>query len=169
MGLRRSAARGLVAGAAGTLALDLLWFSRYRRQGGESSFAGWDVTTGLDSWDQAPAPARMGKKLIEGVSGRDVPVSSAAALSNAMHWGYGTTLTAGYAIAGTARAGRRPWWSGLVFGALVWASDYVTLPLADVYEPIWRYDAATLAKDLSAHLVFGTVADGSLRLLRSRL
>jgi hypothetical protein len=25
-----------------------------------------------------------------------------------------------------------------------------------VYKPIWKYDLETLAKDLSAHLVFGT-------------
>ena len=29
------------------------------------------------------------------------------------------------------------------------------LPLAKVYEPIWKYDAPTLGKDLSAHLVYG--------------
>jgi hypothetical protein len=34
-----------------------------------------------------------------------------------------------------------------------------------VYEPIWRYDARTLGDDLSAHLVFGAVADGALRVL----
>jgi hypothetical protein len=53
----------------------------------------------------------------------------------------------------------------VAFGGLVWASDYVSLPLAGVYEPIWRYDAKTLGDDLSAHLVFGAVADGALRIL----
>jgi hypothetical protein len=47
----------------------------------------------------------------------------------------------------------------------VWASDYVTLPLAGVYQPIWEYDAQTLYKDLSAHLVFGIAADAALRLI----
>jgi hypothetical protein len=31
------------------------------------------------------------------------------------------------------------------------------LPKLGVYEPIWKYDLETLGKDLSAHLVFGTV------------
>jgi hypothetical protein len=31
----------------------------------------------------------MARILIRGVTGRDVPVRRAAALSNVMHWGYG--------------------------------------------------------------------------------
>jgi hypothetical protein len=34
------------------------------------------------------------------------------------------------------------------------------LPLAKVYQPIWKYDTRTLAKDLSAHVVYGAVASG---------
>jgi hypothetical protein len=157
-------ARGLAAGVLGTLAMDLVWFSRYRRGGGDSAFGGWEWTSGLDSWDGAPAPALMGKKVLEAVSGREVPAARASALNNAMHWGYGTSWTAGYAL-----LRRHPrWWHGLAFGGLVWASDYVTLPLAGVYEPIWRNDADALAQDLSAHLVFGVAADGALRLLSRR-
>jgi hypothetical protein len=160
-----SIARGVLAGALGTVAMDGLWFWRYRRGGGESPFAEWEVTRDLESWEQAPAPGRMGKKLIEAVSGREVPVERAADLSNVMHWAYGTAWTAGYGVVATAMDRRRPWWSGLAYGGLVWASDYVVLPVAGVYEPIWRYDAFALEKDLSAHLVFGTVADGALRIL----
>jgi len=43
---------------------------------------------------------------------------------------------------------------GLPFGATVWASDYVILPAAKLYKPIWDYDAKTLANDLGAHLVY---------------
>jgi len=45
--------------------------------------------------------------------------------------------------------------SGLLFGTVVWTMDYVVLPLAKVYKPMWEYDLPTLAKDLSAHLVYG--------------
>jgi len=157
-----SALRGALAGAAGTLAMDLLWYRRYRRGGGESSFGGWEITRDVGSWDDAPAPGQMGRKLIQTLTGRDVPVERAAALSNVMHWSYGVGWTAAYSQLGA----RRPLWSGPAFGAAVWSSDYVTLPLAGIYQPIWKYDAATLAKDLSAHLVFGTAADATLRLLR---
>lgn len=40
--------------------------------------------------------------------------------------------------------------------AAVWAGGYVVLPQLGVYEPIWKYDLATLRKDLGAHLAFGT-------------
>jgi uncharacterized membrane protein YagU involved in acid resistance len=102
----------------------------------------------------------MGRKLVQ-ATGRDVPLERAAALTNVMHWAYGTSWAVGYAVA----LRRRPWWAGPAFGAVVWASDYVTLPLAGVYEPIWKYDAGPLWQDLSAHLVFGTAADATLRLL----
>jgi hypothetical protein len=57
---------------------------------------------------------------------------------------------------------------GLPFGATVWASDYVILPAAKLYEPIWHYDAKTLANDLSAHLVYGLATAATLRLLSPR-
>jgi hypothetical protein len=161
----RQAARGVAAGVLGTLAMDLVWYARYRRGGGEDPFAAWEVTSRIEDWEAAPAPARMGRKLVRAATGRDVPVERAAALSNVMHWGYGTTWAAGYAVLVAAGRRRRAWWHGPAFGALVWSSDYVTLPLAGVYEPIWRYDLPTLWQDLSAHLVFGTVADGALRVL----
>ncbi len=167
-GVGRQLVRGAVAGVLGTVAMDGLWYARYRREGGREPFVSWEVTPEITDWEQAPAPARMGRKLIEGATGRDVPVARAAAVNNVMHWSYGTSWAAGYGLL-TAAAGRpRAWWHGLAFGTVVWASDYVTLPLAGVYEPIWRYDVPTLWKDLSAHLVFGAVADGALRVAGSR-
>jgi hypothetical protein len=153
-------ARGAAAGAIGTLAMDLVWYVRFRRGGGEAEFADWEITKGLDSWEQAPAPGQMGRKLLQ-LAGVDVPIEQAGLLSNIMHWGYGSTWVAAYA----ALLPRRRWWAGPALGAAVWSSDYVVLPLAGLYEPIWRYDAKTLAKDLSAHLVFGTASDAALRIL----
>jgi len=44
---------------------------------------------------------------------------------------------------------------GVPFGAAVWVSDYLTLPAAGLYKPIWEYDSKTLAKDLGGHLAYG--------------
>ena len=33
--------------------------------------------------------------------------------------------------------------------------DYIALPAAGLYQPIWEYDAKTLAWDLSDHLAYG--------------
>jgi hypothetical protein len=54
---------------------------------------------------------------------------------------------------------------GLPFGAAVWAGGYVVLPAAKLYKPIWEYDRKTLAKDLSAHLVYGLGTAAAVRLL----
>jgi hypothetical protein len=163
MSIPRTIARGAAAGTIGTLAMDLLWYARYRRGGGERSFPEWEITRDVKDWSEAPAPGQMARKVIEGVTGRDVPVERAGAISNAMHWSYGVAWATTYSVV-TKAAGRR-WWAGLLLGTTVWASDYVVLPLAGVYEPIWRYDLETLAEDLSAHLVFGTTTDAALRVL----
>ncbi len=39
-------------------------------------------------------------------------------------------------------------------------TGYVVLPAAKLYQPIWEYDRMTLAKDLSAHLVYGLTHGG---------
>jgi hypothetical protein len=158
----RRAVRGALAGVAGTLALDLVWYNRARRGGSDASFLEWEIVRDLERWEDAPAPGQMGRKILATVTKTDPPVEQAPAISNAMHWLYGTTWGAAYAVA----LRRRPWWAGPVLGATVWSSDYVTLPLAGLYEPIWKYDAKTLAKDLSAHLAYGTATDLALRVLR---
>ena len=56
-------ARGLVASAVGTLAMDTLLFSRYRRGGGTDRFPAWEFSAGVEKWDDAPAPAQVGKRL----------------------------------------------------------------------------------------------------------
>lgn len=56
---------GAVAGAAGTLAMDLIWYRRHRRTGGESGFYQWEFSTSFESYEEAPAPAKVGKRLIE--------------------------------------------------------------------------------------------------------
>jgi hypothetical protein len=56
-------------------------------------------------------------------------------------------------LAGSTAAPRALW--GLPFGALVWGTSYVILPLTGLYRPIWEYDIGTLWKDLSSHLAYG--------------
>lgn len=101
--------RGKVAGAARMAAMDLLLFRRYRRGGGSQPLLEWEFSTGLDDWDNAPAPAQVAK-----------------------------------------------------------ANSCAVLPVIGVYKPIWQYDARTLAKDLSAHVVYGVVTAETFRLLNRR-
>jgi hypothetical protein len=163
MSLLAATSRASIAGAIGTLAMDLVWYSRYRRGGGSDGFPTWEFTGGLESWDDAPAPAQVARKLVKRVLARDIPVERAGLANNVMHWGYGVGWATLLGL--LARRVPTPVWRGPAFGALVWGSDYVTLPLLDIYEPIWTYDRKTLSQDLSAHLVYGTTTDTVLRVL----
>jgi hypothetical protein len=156
---------GVVAGAAGTLAMDLLWYARYRRGGGKDPFADWEFSAGVTSFDDAGPPAQMGKRIIEGVFGVQLPPQSAKTVNNVMHWATGTQWGAAYGLVSASTGNNNPR-LGMVLGPAAWSAGYVILPLAKVYKPIWEYDVKTLAKDLSAHLVYGMVTAGVFRLVR---
>jgi hypothetical protein len=159
-----STIRGAAASAPGTLAMDATLYRRYRHDGGNAAFPGWESSEGLVSWETAPAPALVAKQLLEGVLKHELSPRYARLLNNATHWGFGLAAGAGYGLLLGSR--RKPkLWYGLPFGAAVWASGYVVLPLLGVYKPIWKYDLETLGKDLSAHLVFGTATTAAFRVL----
>jgi hypothetical protein len=134
--------------------MDLLWFYRYKRGGGEQALLDWEFSSGLADWSKAPAPAQVGKRLFEGLFQRELPARYAALTNNVMHWTYGLAWGAFYGIiAGSVHPPKIR--SGIAFGTAVWVTDYIILPLAHLYKPMWEYDRGTLAKDLSAHLVYG--------------
>ena len=156
--------RGLVAGVAGTAAMDALLYARYRRDHGKEGFEPWEFSSDVDSWEKAPAPAQVGKRLVEGLFERELPPRRARLVNNVTHWAYGILGGVQYGIvAGSLRTPRIRY--GLPFGASVWAAGYVVLPAAKLYKPIWKYDRVRLTKDLSAHLVYGLGTATALRLL----
>ena len=162
----RSITTGVAASAVGTLAMDTWLYRQYRHDGGETGFAAWESSEGTVSFQDAPAPAKVAKKILEAVLRRDVPPRYARALNNVTHWGFGLAAGAGYGF--LLRSGRTPRIAyGPPFGAAVWANGYVVLPLLGVYQPIWDYDLQTLRKDLTAHLVFGTATAAAFCLLRA--
>lgn len=156
--------QGLLAGAAGTLAMDAVWYRRYRRGGGPQRFLSWEFSSGLCTWEQAPAPAQVGKRLFEGLFLRELPARRAALVSNITHWAYGMLAAVGYAVVADSLPNPRIRY-GPVFGASVWAVSYAVLPAAHLYKPIWEYDRETLGKDLSAHLVYGLATATTLQAL----
>lgn len=161
MTLLVDAARGALAGAVGTVAMDALWYHRYRRGGGKSGFVDWETSVDLQGWDDAPAPAKFGRLVIQRTLHRDLPAGQARLTNNVVHWstgaGWGAVLgmVTGSSIRHTARY-------GLAFGAAVWLQSYAVLAPAKLYEPIWDYDAKTLGKDLSAHLLYGLTTAAAL-------
>jgi Protein of unknown function (DUF1440) len=156
--------RGLLSGAVGTAAMDMFLFARYRRDGGESTPEEWEFSEDLSSWEGAPAPAQVGKRLWEGLFQVDLPPTRAQLVNNVTHWAYGLLNGMLYGIVAGSLPRQRVTY-GLPFGAAVWAGDYVILPAAKLYKPIREYDRKTLAKDLTGHLVYGLGTAAAMRLL----
>jgi hypothetical protein len=162
-----AACRGLVAGAVGTLAMDVARYVDHRRRGGRQPFVEWERSADLADWEHAPAPAQIGRRVVRRLLKRDVPAPYVALTNNVVHWTFGAFNGAQYGIVvGSLPDARLRY--GLVFGPLVWSVGYVVLPLAGLYKPIWEYDAETLAGDLGAHLVYGLGTAATYRALSRR-
>jgi hypothetical protein len=155
--------RGVLAGAVGTLAMDLVWYGRYKRDDGDRPFLEWEFSTKPD-WSAVSEPGQVGKRLVEGFLQQKLDPKWAPLTNNVMHWGYGVLWGVQYGIVAGSRPGRTVR-RGLLLGPIVWASSYVVLPLAKLYKPIWKYDAKTLGKDLSAHVSYGLATAAAFRLL----
>jgi hypothetical protein len=156
--------RGLIAGAVGTAAMDLVQFARYKRGGGQERLLSWELSVGLKDWDQAPAPAHIGRRIFGGVFQRQLPSERAALTSNLTHWGYGIVWGGLFGLAEGSLHARRIR-HGLALGATVWTAGYMVLPLARLYRSIWEYAAKVLAEDFADHLVYGLGAASTDRLL----
>lgn len=156
-------ARGALAGVAGTAAMDLFQYLKYRAGGANDGPVSWESSS-VTGWEGAPAPAQIGKRAFEAVFTRKLPDRAANRVNNVMHWGYGISWAAalGLVAASTERTRAR---LGPVFGTVVFLADYVVLPPTGLYQPIWTYDAKTLGKDWASHLVYGTATGFALRAL----
>jgi hypothetical protein len=86
-------------------------------------------------------------------------------VNNLVHWGYGMAWGGLFGLVEGSHPRIR---HRLALGATAWTADYVLLPLAGLYRPIWEYDAKVLAKDLGDHLVYGLGAAVPWRLLARR-
>jgi hypothetical protein len=146
--------KGAVAGGVGTAAMDLSLYGRYRRDGGKNSLWRWEFAADVMSWDDASAPGQLGRKALRELTGDEPPDGWARPTTNVVHWATGIGWGMAYGALASA-APQHPWARALALGPVAWLSGYVVLPLAKVYKPIWKYDARTLAKDLSAHIVYG--------------
>src|SRR6266571_1177652 len=93
--------RGVVAGVIGTVAMDVMQTAVHRVRGQKSGE--------YRSWEEAPAPAQIGKRVVEDVFRRgDVPAQRISTLNNAVHWTYGSAWGAFY---GLLQETFRPRWS----------------------------------------------------------
>lgn len=153
--------RGLLAGVVGTAAM-----TAAQRIGGHFESTGGDEGQER-SWEDAPAPAKVAKRILEGVFHRDVPVSRIDLLTHATHWLYGVAWGAVYGLAQETER-PSPQRRGLLFAAGVWSASYIALVPMGIYEPPWRYPAGTLALDASYHLVYGEAVAAAYAVLDPR-
>lgn len=156
-------AGGLLAGAVGTACMDTVRYLKYRRAGGQDSPPAWEFGP-VDSWDEAPDPGQIAKRLIEGFTHRDLPDRWAGPTSTVAHWAYGSAAATLYGVLAGSLRRPHPLY-GVPFGAMVWAAGYIAMPEAGLYKPIWEYDAKTLASDLTAHLAYGAGTGAAFWLL----
>lgn len=146
-----AAARGLLAGVAGTAAMTAAQsLGAELQSNADSSPEPWDP------WADAPAPAQVAKQIGEGVFGLDVSPRLIPALTQFMHWGYGIGWGSIYGLANrNARTSGLNARRGAAFGVFVWAMSYVQLVPLGIYQPPWRYPASELRSDLAYHLAYG--------------
>jgi hypothetical protein len=156
--------RGLLGGAVGTAAMTAWQNLSSKLAESDSGSGGSFAGEPKDPWKEAPAPAKVAKRVAAGVFEKEIPADRVGFVSEAMHWGYGIGCGAVYGIfAGTV--GRSTLRGGLVFGTGLWASSYAQLVPMGLYEPPWKYPPKTLALDLSYHLVYGAAVAAAYRLV----
>ena len=116
---------GLLAGAAGTVCLDAVHYLKYRRSGGTDSPLAWEFAP-IQSWETAPAPGQVAKRVLEGFTQRKLPDRSAWLTSTIAHWAYGSSAGAAYGILAGSLPAPHPGY-GVPFGAAVFVGDYIAL------------------------------------------
>jgi hypothetical protein len=159
-------AGGFLAGVAGTACMDTVRYLMSRRADAKESPLRWEFGP-IESWNDAPDPGQVARRVIEGFTQRKLPDRWAWSISTAAHWCYGSMWGSLYGVVAGSLRSPDPVY-GLPCGAAVWASDYAVLPEAGLYKPIWKYDAPTVARDLGAHLAYGA-ATGTAFWLLTRL
>lgn len=162
MRLTRSVFTGVLAGAIGTLAMDLTWYWRYRSSGGEQDFMPWETSEGTTAYETAAAPARTAKAVAD-IAGIELPDSTARPVNNTVHWLTGLSWGGAHgAFAGGTGVANPA--MGIATAVTAWATSYVMLPKLGVYEKMSEYETDVLWKDLSAHLVFGAALGLTFRM-----
>jgi uncharacterized membrane protein YagU involved in acid resistance len=156
--------RAVLAGAVGTIAMDAVWYQRYRRSGGTDSFIGWEFGGPAASFNEAGAPAQIGQAVAAKFD-VELPETSARLTNNVVHWATGIGWGIVHSVVRTVTP-MATLASGVAIGASAFGASYAVLPRMDIYKRLSEYDGETLWKDLSAHLVFGAAVGTTAGILK---
>ena len=155
-------AHGVAAGVAGTAvmtAAQMLWANSQPAPEPSGQADG-------DPWAGASMPALVARKIGEGLFDTQVSAERIPVLTNAMHWGYGTSWGVVFGLAAPS-VPARPVRNGLLFGTAVMAMSYAQLVPMGIYRPPWTYPAKDIATELGFHLAYGLgVAGGHRAIVR---
>ena len=167
----RAIGRGIAAGVVGTglmtVAQTLPAKLRSAGDGGSREERSAEHQSRQDPWEQASAPAKVAKRVIEGVFHHDVPPRRIPLLTHVTHWGYGSGWGAVYGVVqGSVHAA--PVRQGLLFGTAVWAMSYAQLVPMGLYELPWKYAPKDIAMELGYHLAYGLGVAGTFEILDRR-
>jgi hypothetical protein len=114
--IARSLGRGILAGAAGTAAMTAYQLAVRKGRGERLD------TPVPRTWEDAPAPAKVAKRLTE-LLGRPITKQQAPLATEVMHWLYGVSWGAIFGLVARDRE-LGPRRAGLLFGIGVWAAGY---------------------------------------------
>ncbi|MBA2566487.1 MAG: hypothetical protein ACR2IN_08380 [Thermoleophilaceae bacterium] len=117
--------------------------------------------------ESSSTPAEVGKRVVEGVLGREVPDDRMNALNQGMHWAYGTSWGLPFGIAvGSSRSSDSVVSSGIALATLAWAAGRGELTAMKLAPPPWQDPPSSLAVDVGSHLVYGLATAAAFRAVR---
>lgn len=149
--------RGLAAGVAGTAVMTVVQTLAGRLQASADNSGGGEQPPQAepdDPWEAAPAPAKVAQRIAAGVFHRPIPADRIPAVTNIMHWAYGTGWGAVYGLL-TATRDTSTVQRGAAFGLGVWAMSYVELVPMGLYDLPWTYPPQDIALEVSYHVAYG--------------
>lgn len=153
----RGAIAGLAGGLAASLAMNLAQTALARLHSTDNEGGG------------EPATEQAADQIAQTITGAPVPEAAKAKAGQTVHYGFGALLGLGYGVA-AEYAPRVAGGKGSAFGlgsALLF--DEAAVTAFDLGKSPWETSASTHLYTLVPHLVFGTVTEGTRRLIRPML
>jgi hypothetical protein len=156
--VRTDLVKGAIAGAVATWVMDRVTNLMYRRESADVRRAENEARGGRSAYETAAerAAVMVGSKLDD---------EQAARAGMLIHWALGIGAGAAYAVV-RRRMGAVGKVAGAAFGTGFWAvMDEAVVPLLGLTPGPRAFPWQTHARGLAGHLSFGTVTEGTLRVL----
>jgi hypothetical protein len=157
-GIGRDLIKGAIAGAVATWVMGKVTGVMYEREGRSARKREDDARSGRTAYGAAAEKAAV-------AMGRTLDDESRERFGSAVHWALGVGAGAVYAVLRRRfnAVGRT---AGVGFGTMFWAAvDEGVVPALGLTPGPRAFPWQAHARGLAGHLTFGTVTDGTLRLL----